>query len=53
MYTEEKAKVVAVDWEDKIGSIPCRTTDLAPGLFVEMNEKKNGHLAEWMFWKNG
>ena len=31
----------------------CRTTDLAPGWFEEMDELKNGHMAECMFRKNG
>ena len=44
IYTEEKTKVV----------IACRTKDLvlAPGWFEEMDEWKNGHLAEWMLRKN-
>ena len=36
--TEEKAKVVAAGWGYGIDSIPCRTRDLAPGLFEEMDE---------------
>ena len=34
-----------------IHSIPCRTTDLAPGCFEEKDEKKNGRSAEWMLQK--
>ena len=36
---------------DEIHSIPCRTTDLAPGQFEEKDEQKNGCLAEWMLQK--
>ena len=39
---EEKAKIVFALWG---------TTDLAPGWFEEMDDKKNGHLEEWMLWK--
>ena len=37
---------------DRIDSIPCRTTNLVLGWFEEMDEYKNGHLAEWMLGKN-
>ena len=37
---------------DGIHSIPCRTTDLAPGGFEEKDEQKNELLAEWMLQEN-
>ena len=32
---EEKAKVVAAVWGNKMYSIPCRASCLAPGLYEE------------------
>ena len=48
LYTEEKAKVVAASWGDRIASITCCTSYFAPGRVEEQADLQQDELKNMM-----